>query len=136
MPKFQARCSTFAIHRRATRNAHEQQILGFPRPRENARACAAEYEVVSMFSGCGGMDLGFMGGFEVFGRAYDRLPFRIMWANELNEAACRTYRRNLKEDVHCGDVWAALDSMPKRADVLIGGFPCQDISVNGKRAGV
>ena len=95
-----------------------------------------EYEVVSMFSGCGGMDLGFLGGFEVFGRFYDPLPFRITWANELNQAACRTYRRNLRENVHNGDVWDAIDSMPDRADVLIGGFPCQDISVNGKRAGI
>jgi len=89
-----------------------------------------------MFSGCGGMDLGFVGGFEVFGRFYERLPFQIVWANEINEAACRTYRRNLGEYIHCGDVWGAIKSMPHEADVLIGGFPCQDISVNGKRAGV
>lgn len=94
------------------------------------------YEVVSMFSGCGGMDLGFLGGFKVFGRYYERLPFKITWANEHNEAACRTYRHNLKADIHCADVWDAIDSLPKRADVLIGGFPCQDVSVNGKRAGV
>jgi DNA (cytosine-5)-methyltransferase 1 len=29
-----------------------------------------------------------------------------------------------------------MDSMPQSSDVLVGGFPCQDISVNGKRAGV
>lgn len=92
--------------------------------------------VVSLFSGCGGMDLGFIGGFRVFGRRYRRLPFEIIWANDSNAAACRTYRRNLRGEIHCGDVWSAIDSMPKTADVLIGGFPCQDISVNGKRAGV
>ena len=95
-----------------------------------------EFSVVSMFSGCGGMDLGFCGGFEVFGRLYERLPFRIVWANEHNPAACRTYRRNLGTNVHCADVWEAMESMPRRADVVIGGFPCQDISINGKRAGV
>lgn len=94
------------------------------------------FDVVSMFSGCGGMDLGFRGGFEVFGRFYERLPFRIIWANEHNPAACRTYRRNLGVDVRCSDVWDALESMPRRVDVLIGGFPCQDISINGKRKGV
>ena len=88
-----------------------------------------------MFSGCGGMDLGFLGGFEVFGRPYDRLPFEIIWANEHNEAACRTYRRNLREHIHCADVWDAIGGLPSEADVLIGGFPCQDISVNGKMAG-
>ena len=94
------------------------------------------FEVISMFSGCGGMDLGFLGGFEVFGRYYDKLPFRITWANEHNEAACRTYRRNLKASIRCADVWDAIDSLPKQTDVLIGGFPCQDVSVNGKRAGI
>lgn len=94
------------------------------------------FSVVSMFSGCGGMDLGFTGGFDVFGKAYDALPFEIVWANDLNSAACKTYRRNLGHEIHCGDIWKVIDTMPKTADVLIGGFPCQDISVNGKRAGV
>ncbi|MCZ7622391.1 MAG: DNA (cytosine-5-)-methyltransferase [Candidatus Kuenenia sp.] len=35
-----------------------------------------------------------------------------------------------------GDIWQAISEMPKNADVVIGGFPCQDISVNGKGAGV
>lgn len=95
-----------------------------------------EYDVVSMFSGCGGMDLGFVGGFKVFGRSYKRLPFRVVWANELNPAACRTYRRNLGTEIICEDIWKVIDTMPSRADVLIGGFPCQDVSVNGKRVGI
>jgi DNA (cytosine-5)-methyltransferase 1 len=94
-----------------------------------------EYSVASMFSGCGGMDLGFLGGFDVFGRHYDRLPFRIVWANEHNKKACATYRRNIGAEIKCCDVKEALESLPGRTDVLIGGFPCQDISVNGKRAG-
>ena len=97
---------------------------------------AKKYTVVSMFSGCGGMDLGFMGGFEVFGRRYRSLPFEVVWANDLNGEACKTYRRNLGHEILRGDVWSLLDRMPASADVLIGGFPCQDISVNGKRAGV
>jgi DNA (cytosine-5)-methyltransferase 1 len=95
-----------------------------------------KHKVVSMFSGCGGMDLGFKGGFNVFGQSYPSLPFEITWANDLNAAACRTYKRNLGHYIHCGSIWDFLDSMPKSADVVIGGFPCQDISVNGKRAGV
>ena len=110
-----------------------QDVLPFavsPEPQEN------EHSVVSMFSGCGGMDLGFLGGFKVFGRSYKRLPFRIVWANEHNDAACRTYRRNLGAEIICEDVWRVIDTMPSRADVLIGGFPCQDVSVNGKRVGI
>jgi DNA (cytosine-5)-methyltransferase 1 len=93
---------------------------------------AKKYSVVSMFSGCGGMDLGFIGSFKIFGRQYDPLPFEIIWANDVNAAACKTYRRNLGREIHCGDVWRLMDSLPKSADVLIGGFPCQDVSVNGK----
>lgn len=94
------------------------------------------YSVVSMFSGCGGMDLGFTGGFCVFGREYPSLPFDIVWANDINEKACETYRMNLGHEIRCGSVWDEIDSLPERADVLIGGFPCQDISVNGKGEGV
>lgn len=111
----------------------KQQLLGFKAVEEVSQG---KYSVISMFSGCGGMDLGFSGNFEVFGRKFPALPFEIVWANDLNPHACNTYRRNLKHKIHCGDVWTMLDSLPERADVLIGGFPCQDISVNGKRAGV
>jgi DNA (cytosine-5)-methyltransferase 1 len=89
-----------------------------------------------MFSGCGGMDLGFRGGFTFLGKSYERLPFNIIWANEINESACRTYRRNLDDKIICGNIWDHIDDMPKGIDVLIGGFPCQDISINGKGAGI
>lgn len=93
--------------------------------------------VVSMFSGCGGMDLGFRGGFYSGGVFYPPLPFNIVWANDLNPAACRTYRENLDADIRCGDVWDSLDTLPAQVDVLVGGFPCQDISINnGKGTGV
>lgn len=96
-----------------------------------------EHTVVSMFSGCGGMDLGFRGDFKFRDRHYARHPFKIVWANDFNEAACRTYRRNFGAHIHAGDVGALLDTLPKkRVDVVIGGFPCQDVSINGKRAGV
>jgi DNA (cytosine-5)-methyltransferase 1 len=95
-----------------------------------------KYTVVSMFSGCGGMDLGFTGGFEVFGRRYRSLPFEVVWANDLSSEACKTYERNLGHEIHRGDIWELMELMPKKADVIIGGFPCQDISVNGKRAGI
>ncbi len=95
-----------------------------------------KYSVASMFSGCGGMDLGFRGGFSFLGRHYARMPFNIVWANEINEAACRTYRKNLDESIICGDIWKVIHSIPENVDVLIGGFPCQDISINGKGAGI
>lgn len=103
---------------------------------ENRKEASAGLSVVSLFSGCGGLDLGFEGGFDVFGNEYGRLPFNIKWANDLNPAACRSYKKNLADHIHCGDIWKLLDTMPQHADVVIGGFPCQDLSVNGKRKGV
>ena len=82
------------------------------------------------------MDLGFMGGFEFMGRSYPQLPFSIIWSNDNNKAACKTYTHNLGHDIACGDVWDFIGKLPNEADVLIGGFPCQDISINGKRAGI
>jgi DNA (cytosine-5)-methyltransferase 1 len=99
-------------------------------------AGSGSYSVVSLFSGCGGIDLGFRGGFQVFGKTFDPLPFKIAWANDISEAACKTYRKNLDDVIQCGDIWKSLDKLPKRADVVIGGFPCQDVSINGKMAGV
>lgn len=92
--------------------------------------------VVSLFSGCGGMDLGFRGGFDFMEVAYPKHPFEVVWANDFNEAACKTYATNLGYPIKVGDVWDHLDSLPESVDVVVGGFPCQDISVNGKRAGV
>lgn len=89
-------------------------------------------KVVSLFSGCGGMDLGFLGGFQFGGQTYGRHPFEITWANDLNAAACKTYEHNFGHSIHCGDIWDNLDTLPKRADIVIGGFPCQDVSINGK----
>lgn len=103
---------------------------------ESKAARNAKLKVVSLFAGCGGMDLGFIGGFDFLGKRYGKHPFEILWANELNPQACRTYAYNVGAHIHCGDIWEEMDGLPSYADVVIGGFPCQDISVNGKGAGV
>lgn len=82
------------------------------------------------------MDLGFEGGFSSGGVKHRRNPFEIVWANDLNPTACRTYEHNFGHPIHVGDVSSFLETLPGSADVLIGGFPCQDISVNGKGAGI
>lgn len=118
------------------RESAEQYGTAAASSRNGSKGADEKYSVLSMFSGCGGMDLGFKGGFEIFGRRYKSLPFEIIWANDFDGEACKTYQRNLGHRIHRGDVWMLLDTMPKRVDVLVGGFPCQDISVNGKRKGV
>lgn len=82
------------------------------------------------------MDLGLLGGFEYLGKKYSENPFKIEWANDLNAYACATYEHNLKHDIHVGSIWDHIDTMPETCDLLIGGFPCQDISINGKRQGI
>ena len=105
-------------------------------PKNSILAPLFNSKVISMFSGAGGMDLGFRGGFDFLSQHYARNPFDIVWANELNSKACKTYRHNLDKNIYEGSVWDYLDSLPERADLIIGGFPCQDISVNGKGLGL
>lgn len=94
------------------------------------------YKVASLFAGCGGLDLGFLGGFEFLGKKYSRTDFDIVWANELNSAACKTYRQNLGDHIICGDIKDFVGEIPSDVDVIMGGFPCQDISINGKMLGI
>lgn len=93
--------------------------------------------IVSLFAGCGGLDLGFVGGFKFGGRNYKKLPHEIIWANEIDKYACSIYNENLKHDIIEADIWDLLneDHLPRRADILLGGFPCQDFSQAGQRRG-
>jgi len=79
-------------------------------------------KVVSLFSGCGGLDLGFkMAG------------FNIVWANDILPDACETYKKEIGDHIVCKDI-SEIDvrSIPE-ADVIIGGPPCQGFSGVGKR---
>lgn len=100
------------------------------------RTDAKALSVISLFSGCGGMDLGFIGGFEFLGKKFSKTGFKIIWANEISSAACKTYRCNLGDHVVEGDISQEIENLPLEADVIIGGFPCQDISINGKMLGI
>lgn len=108
------------------------KILDNPKKQSNK-----DFTVISLFSGCGGMDLGFIGGFVFMNRRFRKTGFKIIWANEINPAACKTYRKNFGDNsIVEGDINDVYSKMPLSADVIIGGFPCQDISINGKMEGI
>lgn len=97
------------------------------------------YKVVSLFSGCGGLDLGLEGDFEFLGEYFGKNPFHVIWANDINAKAAKTQELNFPDtQVVCDDITKVLEDkmdIPK-ADVVVGGFPCQDFSLAGKRRGL
>jgi len=94
------------------------------------------YPVVSYFCGCGGLDLGFRGGFRYRNESYEKLPFSIEVAYDNEQRCVETYNEYFGNHAKCEDL-AVIDikSIPK-ATVLIGGFPCQDFSSCGPLNGL
>lgn len=96
-----------------------------------------KYSVVALFSGAGGLDMGFC-----------NKGFKLLWANDFDKDACATHakwsgsevvpaaedRKDLKKKkIVCGDIGKVdFDNIPK-ADVILGGFPCQGFSMAGPR---
>ena len=78
-------------------------------------------KVASLFSGCGGLDLGFK-----------NAGFEIIWANDIDKDSCSTYANHISDHVIHGDIRELINCIPK-ADVIIGGPPCQSFSLVGKR---
>lgn len=78
---------------------------------------------VSLFSGAGGMDVGFV-----------NAGIKPIFANELDEAACKTYAANHGSQIQQGSILDHVEGLRRfqGVDIVFGGPPCQGFSVAGK----
>lgn len=75
-------------------------------------------KVISLFSGCGGLDLGLI-----------KAGHKVIWANDILPDAVKTYRRNIGDHIVECDVSKIDTKDIPDADLIVGGFPCQGFSI-------
>jgi len=80
-------------------------------------------KTVSLYSGAGGLDIGFR-----------KAGFEVIWANDYDKNACESYAKNIGNHIRCGDINNFIEDLPnsENVDLVIGGPPCQGFSVAGK----
>ena len=82
-----------------------------------------KFKVVSLFSWCWWLDLGFINAW-----------FEVVWANDFFKEAVETYKTNIWDHIVHGDISSIPSSdIPNDFDVLLGGFPCQWFSIANKK---
>ena len=79
--------------------------------------------IVSLFAGCGGLDLGF-----------EKAGFNIVWANEFDDAIHATYRLNHPNTIlNTSDIRSLTGEDIPDCDGIIGGPPCQGFSMANRQ---
>jgi len=88
-----------------------------------------EPKILSLFSGCGGLDWGF-----------HQAGYKTVWANDINEWAVKTFAKNFGKNIitqkNIEEIDPEKDTTIPACDLIIGGFPCQDFSVVWKQPGL
>lgn len=86
-----------------------------------------EFNVISLFAGVGGIDLGF-----------EQVGFKTIYANEFDSKARETYALNFPNVIlDPRDIREVKrEEIPKDARIVISGFPCQSFSIAGYRKGL
>lgn len=87
------------------------------------------YKVVSLFAGCGGCDQGIVGDFGFNNRHYERLPYDLVYAMDIDQKALNTHKLNFTgTETRCADICNVDANEIPDCDIVIGGFPCQSFS--------
>lgn len=97
-----------------------------------------KYKIASLFTGCGGMDLGAEGGFVYLGKKYPKHKTKTVYAMDFDESISGIYNANFAVRCEVKDARHLKKGDVPEHDILTGGFPCQSFSVvaqNPKRLG-